>query len=152
MFFKVPGTLRTIALIEATKGILVLAVGCGLITFMHKDIRQFTEQLISHLYLNPAKGYPQVFTDLAGQLTDTHLWILAGAAVIYSLARFIESYGLWFAKRWAEWFAALSGGIYIPFEIHEMIRHASLLTLGALLLNVLIVMIMISELLRVKPG
>ena len=145
------GTLRTIALIEATKGTLVLAVGCGLITFIQKDIRQLTEQLISHLHLNPARGYPNVFTDLAGQLTDAHLWMLAAAALIYSLARFIESYGLWFAKRWAEWFAALSGGIYIPFEIHGMINHTSLLTLAALIVNVLIVMIMARELLRAKP-
>lgn len=140
------GKLRAVALIEAAKGIIVLLVGCGLLTLIHKDVQQYAEQLIPHLHLNPAKGYPHVFMDLAGQVTDSRLWILASAAALYALVRFIESYGLWYARRWAEWFAALSGGIYIPFEIDGLLKHASWLTLGALIMNVVIVLIMAGEL------
>ena len=133
------GTLRAIACLEAAKGTIVLLVGCGLLTLIHKNIQHYAELLIPHLHLNPAQGYPHVFLDLAGQITDARLWFLAAAALAYASVRFIEAYGLWYAKRWAEWFAALSGGIYIPFEIHTLGHHVSLLTLGALLINVVVV-------------
>lgn len=142
------GTLRAVALIEAAKGIVVLLVGCGLLTLIHKNIQEYAEQLIPHLHLNPAKGYPHVFMDLAGQVTDARLWMFAGTAALYALVRFVESYGLWYARRWAEWFAALSGGVYIPFEIHSLFKHASWLTLGALIMNVVIVLIMARELIQ----
>jgi uncharacterized membrane protein (DUF2068 family) len=146
------GTLRAVACLEAAKGSIVLLVGCGLLALIHKNIQHYAEQLIPHLHLNPAHGYPHVFLDLAGQITDARLWFLAAAALAYASVRFIEAYGLWYAKRWAEWFAALSGGIYIPFEIHTMVHHVSLLTLGALLINVVVVAIIASELTRKKNG
>ena len=125
------GTLRAVACLEAAKGSIVLLVGCGLLALIHKNIQHYAERLIPHLHLNPAQGYPHVFLDLAGV---------------------IEAYGLWYAKRWAEWFAALSGGIYIPFELHTLAHHVSLLTLGALLVNVVVVAIIASELVRKKNG
>ena len=40
---------------------------------------------------------------------------------------------------WAEWFAIISGGIYIPLEVFEVAAHVSRLRVLALLLNVVIV-------------
>jgi uncharacterized membrane protein (DUF2068 family) len=57
--------------------------------------------------------------------------------------RFAEAYGLWFKRRWGEWIAALSGGIYVPFEIYELWRGFSAIKLAALVLNVLVVAYMI---------
>lgn len=146
----IPGTLRAVACLEAAKGSIVLLVGCGLLTLIHRNVQQFAERLIPHLHLNPANGYPHVFLDLAGQITDARLWLLACAAAAYALVRFIEAYGLWFERRWAEWFAALSGGVYIPFELHGLWKHASILTIGALLINLAVVAIMAAELNRKK--
>lgn len=143
-------TLRAVALVEAAKGIIVLLVGCGLLALVHKNVQKYAEQLIPHLHLNPAKGYPHVFMDLAGQVTDSRLWMFACTAALYALVRFIESYGLWYARRWAEWFAALSGGIYIPFEIQSLFENVSFLTLGVLVMNVVIVVIIASELIQRK--
>ncbi|MCZ7627423.1 MAG: DUF2127 domain-containing protein [Candidatus Methylomirabilis sp.] len=47
----------------------------------------------------------------------------------YASVRFVEAYGLWLERRWAEWFAAVSGGIYIPFEIYELLYGESLAVL-----------------------
>ena len=51
----------------------------------------------------------------------------------YGIVRGVEAYGLWHARRWAEWFAALSGGIYVPFEIYELATKPSGVALAALL-------------------
>ena len=135
--------LRTVALLEAAKGALVLFVGFGLFALLHHDIQGFAERLIAHTHLNPAARYPRIFIELASHLTDVRLVLLAVGAVTYSVVRFIEAYGLWHARRWAEWVAALSGGIYVPFELMELYERATWLSLGAFVLNLAIVAIML---------
>jgi uncharacterized membrane protein (DUF2068 family) len=135
--------LRTVAVFEAAKGLLVLMVGFGLFSLMHQNSQQLAQQLIAHFNLNPAHRYSQIFIELAGQLNDGRLWMLAGFALLYTVVRFIEAFGLWHARPWAEWFAALSGAIYIPFELHELWHRPSWLTAATLLVNVAIVSFMI---------
>jgi len=90
---RLSGTIRSIALLESGKGIIVLLVGFGLMSFVHGDIHLFGEQIVKHLHLNPAKGYPRIFLDYAPQLSDVRLGLLAVSAFAYSLVRFIEAYG-----------------------------------------------------------
>lgn len=144
-------TVRAVALFEAAKGTLVLLTGYGALSLIHHDAQRFAEQLVGHLHLNPAKHYPRIFIDTAAHLTDARLWMLATLAATYGLVRFVEAYGLWRGRRWAEWFAAVSGGIYIPFELYELFQGINWLSLGALVANVLIVGLMVNALLRNQP-
>jgi len=145
-------TVRAVALFEAAKGTLVLLTGFGALSLIHHDAQRIAEQLVGHLHLNPAKHYPRIFIDTAANLTDVRLWRLATLAAMYGLIRFVEAYGLWLGRRWAEWFAAVSGGIYIPFEIYELLQGATWLALGALVVNVLIVGLMVNTLLRIQTA
>ncbi|HYD62074.1 MAG TPA: DUF2127 domain-containing protein [Noviherbaspirillum sp.] len=135
--------LRTIALIEAAKGALVLLAGVGLLALVHHDLQRFAENLVAHAHLNPASGYPRIFLDLAKQLTDSRLQLLASGAGLYACVRFIEAYGLWQARPWAKWFAAASGGIYIPFELFELVERVTWVGLVSLVLNIAIVAFML---------
>lgn len=130
---------RAVAILEAAKGILVIAAGFALLTLVHGNAQRIAEELVGHLHLNPAKGTPRVFIELAANLFDQRLWLLAALAGVYSAMRFIEAYGLWRSRRWAEWFAAASGAVYIPFEIYELLRGVSWIKLGALAVNVVVV-------------
>ena len=141
-------TLRAVAVFEAAKGTLVLVTGLGALSLIHHDIQRFAEQLVGHLHLNPAKHIPQIFIAAAANLNEARLWVLAVLAASYGLLRFVEAYGLWHGRRWAEWFAAISGGIYIPFEIYELLQGYTWLSLGALIVNVLVVILMINTLHR----
>jgi uncharacterized membrane protein (DUF2068 family) len=144
--------LRTVALIEATKGALVLLAGFGLLSLIHHDVQRFAERLIAHFHLNPAAHYPRIFVQVATQLTDARLLLIAAGASVYSLVRFIEAYGLWYGRRWAEWFAALSGGIYIPFELFELYQRVTWLHVATLALNAMIVAIMLYGVFRSKEA
>lgn len=143
--------LRTVSLLEAAKGAVVLLVGLGLFSLIHQDVQSFAERLVLHAHLNPAAHYPHIFLDLSRQVTDTRLWQLAIAAAAYSLVRFIEAYGLWHRQRWGQWFAALSGGVYIPIELVELVKNPDWISVGALLLNTAIVAFMAYSLYREKP-
>lgn len=140
---RLSSALRTVALIEAAKGALVLLVGFGLLSLLHHDVQRSAERLITQAHLNPAAHYPRIFIKVANQLTDARLLLVAVGAAVYSLVRFIEAYGLWYARRWAEWLAALSGGIYIPFEILELYKGVTWLSVGALVVNSVIVVFML---------
>ncbi len=146
-----PNAIRAVAIFEAIKGALVIAAGCGAFSLLHKNVQQLAGKLIAHLHLNPAKHYPQVFIDAAAHLTDTRLWILAIFAALYGVVRLAEAYGLWNNRRWAEWFAAISGGIYVPFELYELYSKASWLSLTALVANTLIVALMVKTLRHKYP-
>jgi len=141
-----PTVVRGIALFEALKGALVFLAGFGALSLLHKDIGEIAAELLTHFHLNPAKHYPSIFLDAAGKLTDARLWTLAALAAAYGTVRFIEAYGLWRERRWAEWLAAGSGGLYIPFEIYEMTRGFGWLSVAALVINVAIVRVMVDAL------
>lgn len=145
------GTLRTVALLEAAKGLLVLVAGIGVLSFVHHDAQWVAERLVGHLHLNPASRYPRIFLEFAAQATDSRLRTLAALAAGYASVRFVEAYGLWLERRWAEWFAAVSGGIYIPFEIYELLYGESWLSFAALLGNIIVVGLMIQALSRRPP-
>jgi uncharacterized membrane protein (DUF2068 family) len=135
--------LRPIALFEAFKGAVVLIAGFGLLSFLGRDNEEFAELIIRHLQLNPAKHYPQIFITAMSRLNDAHLLALAGFAALYAMVRFAEAYGLWYERRWAEWLAALSGGVYVPIEIYELLHRPTWLKVAALIVNLMVVAYMV---------
>jgi uncharacterized membrane protein (DUF2068 family) len=129
------GGLRVVAGFEAMKGLLVLLAGCGILSVIHKDLHLAAVHLVQALHFNPAKHYPSIFIDAADKVTDLQLWMLALSALIYSLIRLVEAYGLWKQMQWAEWFGMLSGAIYIPLEIFEASRQFTWPRVTVLLVN-----------------
>jgi uncharacterized membrane protein (DUF2068 family) len=69
-------------------------------------------------------------------VTDRRLWLLAAGALAYAAVRGVEAYGLWRARAWAQWFAILSGGLYLPVEIFALVSHATALRAIIFLINV----------------
>lgn len=138
--------LRLVAAFEGFKGVVVLIAATGLLTLVHQDVHRLAALLIEHAHLNPASRYPKIFIDAAAQVNDPRLWRLAAGAAAYAALRLVEAYGLYRERAWAEVLAALSGAVYIPFELMELYHHAT--GLGALLLalNVAVVAIMVHSL------
>lgn len=131
--------LHVVALFEGAKGLLVLVVGFELLSFIHKDIHEAAMRLVEHFHLNPASHYPRIFLDLTERINDTKLWSMAIAAAMYFVVRMVEAVGLWLRKSWAEWFAVLTGGMYIPIEIFEVTRSVTWPRVTVLVINVAVV-------------
>ena len=133
------GGLRIVALFEGAKGLLVLLTGFGLLSLIHKDLHLAAARLIGHLHLNPASHYPVIFLDAVNRVTDLQLWFIAAAALLYAAIRFIEAFGLWMQRPWAEWFGLLTGGMYIPAELYEVAHGTSWPKVTILVVNSAIV-------------
>lgn len=111
----------------------------GLLRLVHRDVQEMGEDLVRHFHLSPSSRYPRIFLDLTAKVTDTWLWVLALGSMLYAGLRFAEAYGLWLERRWAEWLGAVSGGIYVPFELVELVRKPTALRAATLLVNLLVV-------------
>jgi uncharacterized membrane protein (DUF2068 family) len=131
--------LRVVASFEAAKGFIVLAAGLGLFHLVHRDVEEAAERLVRHLHLNVDSHYPRIFIDAAARMDDTHLRMLATLALVYSLVRFVEGYGLWRDRRWAEWFGAISGALYLPTEVYELWEKITWLRVSVFAVNCVVV-------------
>jgi uncharacterized membrane protein (DUF2068 family) len=140
--------LRIVAVFELAKGLLVLAAGLGLLAFLHRDVEDAVGELLLHLHLNPASRIPGIFVALAGRATSYNLWLLAAGAAAYAAVRIAEGYGLWYDRAWAEWLGAISGLIYVPFELYALSKGVTLLKVATFAVNVLVVAVLLDAIRR----
>jgi len=136
--------LRAVATFEMTKGLIVLLSACSVLLLVHReDPWDIADGLLRLLHISPDHHFAQVFLDWADNLTEAKLWAVAAVAASYSLLRFAEAYGLWYARAWAEWIALVSGTLYLPFEVYKVIHRASAFHISILLINLAVVLYMI---------
>jgi uncharacterized membrane protein (DUF2068 family) len=131
--------LRAVATVEASKGILGVVGAVLVLALVHKDLWDVVNGGLEFLHVNTDRHFAQVLLDLADRVTPGQLWMFASGLMGYSTLRFIEAYGLWRTRVWAEWLAILSGLVYMPFEIHEILHKSTPLRWGLLFLNLALV-------------
>jgi uncharacterized membrane protein (DUF2068 family) len=136
--------LRAVASLELTKGMIVLLAACGVLLLMRReDPWDIADGLLHLLHISPDHHFAQVFLDWADSLTSAKIWTVAIAALSYSVLRFVEAYGLWYARAWAEWIALISGTVYLPFEIYKLVHKQNLFHISVFLINVAVVLYMV---------
>jgi uncharacterized membrane protein (DUF2068 family) len=64
--------------------------------------------------------------------------VLAITALAYCVVEGVEAVGLWRERRWAEYLTAVATAGFLPFEINELIKRVTALRVGALVVNVAI--------------
>jgi uncharacterized membrane protein (DUF2068 family) len=132
-------TLRTIAAFEAVKGVTALAASLGLLSLLHQDLHHMAVALIGHFGLDPGGHYPTIilhYADLVENADRRALVLLAGG---YIVLRFCEAYGLWRERGWGQWLGALSGAIYVPFEVRHLMHGPTLAGALVLAVNLLVI-------------
>ena len=146
------GGVRAIAMLEAGKGLLALVAGSGLLLLWDADLQALGNNLLRHLHLNPGRKYANVLWEALTSAAHDHLHLIAIGVLCYALVRFIEAGGLWHERRWAEWLGALSGGVYVPLEVRELLLRPGLPSLILLTMNVFIVVYLARRLLQKNRG
>ena len=75
--------------------------------------------------------------------------LLAGLVSLgYAGMLLVEGIGLWLEFTWAAYLTVVSTSLLLPFELYEVIEQVSILRVGVLLLNLVIVLYLISQLKR----
>lgn len=120
-----------------------MLMGICALLLLHKDAWLYAESLLAVFHINTDRHIAQVFLDFADNVTDARLWAAARIAFAYSALRFIEAYGLWKCRTWAEWVALVSGTLLLPMEVRELFRGVTLIRCGLLVGNIGIVLYML---------
>lgn len=131
--------IRAIAVFELVKGLVGFSVGVALLLLLHKDLRDVAENILDFLHIDPTGHFAQMVVEEASKINESNILVFAGLAFVYTLVRLVEAYGLWFLRTWAEWFAIISGAIYLPVEIYEIFQKPTIVRFLILFGNVIIV-------------
>ena len=138
--------LRIIAIFKLTKAILFFCAGVGLLHYLNRDVEERLHHLMDSLHVDSDNHIPKWCLKQAGLLTKNKLEALSAIAFFYSALFATEGTGLYFRKRWAEYFVVIVTASLLPLEAYEIWHKITLakilLTTGNLIiLGYLIVVI-----------
>jgi len=131
--------LKSLAVFEGIKGAVVLLAGFGVLSLVHHNVRLVAAALVGRLHVHPATGFSRSFIEAADKMTDAGLWLMVAIGFLYACLRFVEAYGLWFGRAWAEWLAVVSCGIYLPIEVYELVERITWVRVSAVVVNLLVI-------------
>ncbi|MBV9669593.1 MAG: DUF2127 domain-containing protein [Acidobacteriales bacterium] len=134
--------LRAIATLEAIKGIGVLVLGITLL-LLRSRVQDYAESLVYHLHIDFDRRLAHTLLNAAATISDARLWTVVAAIGTYATVRFVEAWGLWNRRVWAEWFALLSGALYLPWEFLKLMEKVDWERVSVLIINLLIVFYML---------
>lgn len=140
--------IRFIIVERFVKGGLLVAGGFALLvagqeTDLHRLAANIQDQLdltSGDSLLRRAVGY--VLEHLGG-LSDRGRNELAVGVLLYGSLELFEGIGLLRRRRWAEYLVLVATGAFLPLELAELAKHISVLKVGALMLNVAIIVYMV---------
>ena len=134
-----PVALRAVALFEAAKGLLAWAAAAGLLSLRHTDLHAATDAFLRRHGFDPEQHYTRLFIESVARATHHHSGQIVCLALVYGVIRLAEAYGLWNARHWAEWFAVLSAGLYLPLELEHFTHRPGLLNAGIIAFNLALI-------------
>ncbi len=140
--------LHLIALFEAIKGLAALAALVGVLDLMHHDVRRIAMDLIGRFGLDPAAHYPSMLLHYADLLPGANVPAMVLLCLGYVAIRWGEAYGLWNDLAWGEWLGALSGALYLPFEVSHLVHRPAWSGLLVVVCNLALVVYLVVVLQR----
>jgi uncharacterized membrane protein (DUF2068 family) len=127
--------LLLIGLFKLSKALFFFCAGLGVIHFMNKDLTEEVLKLAAALRRDPEGRMVQLVLEKV-DLVDIHtLRRLEFFTFGYSGLALTEGIGLLLEKVWAEYLTLLLTISFLPWELFELIRHATWMRFGLLALN-----------------
>ena len=135
-----------IALFKLVKGALLLLVGLGLLKLMHADIATLFSRLIEAFHLNADSRIIHALVLKVDALQPHSVLVAALVSLGYAGMLLLEGVGLWLERSWAAYLTVISTSLLLPFELYEVIDRVSMIRVGVLLLNLVIVLYLLIQL------
>ncbi|HBG47041.1 MAG TPA: hypothetical protein DDW94_08640 [Deltaproteobacteria bacterium] len=120
-------------------GLFELALSISLLNHLGDSVEDTFTSLAVSMNLDTDHQIISSAIKKAGVLGNgMFIWITAGIFA-FGVMNIIEAAGLHFRQRWAEWLTVVATGLFIPFELYEVIEKVTVLRVAILLLNIAIV-------------
>ncbi|HEX3949952.1 MAG TPA: DUF2127 domain-containing protein [Steroidobacteraceae bacterium] len=133
------GVLRTIAVYELVKVVLLLAVAYGELRLRDASL---AAKLLSWAQTRPYGLEHRIVAQLLewfSGLSESRINALRMVTLAYAAVFAVEGIGLWMEKRWAEWLTTIITASLIPFEAWEILFRPTIGKVLILLANIAVV-------------
>ena len=111
-------------------------------------IAAIAHHLIERVKLDPDNDQMHALLSRIFDIPETKLRLLSIGSFLYAAGFAIEGVGLIGGWHWAEWMVVATTTLLLPYEVYEMIHHASWVKAGVIVLNVAIVWYLVHRLRR----
>jgi uncharacterized membrane protein (DUF2068 family) len=140
--------LMLIAAFKLLKGIALIAVGIGALHLLHKDVAAVADRWINAFRVDPHNRFILWLLAKLPLVNDKKLKELSVGTFVYAAVFLTEGTGLALGKRWAEYFTIITTASFLPWEVYEIIHHATVAKGVALVINIAVVVYLVRELRR----
>jgi uncharacterized membrane protein (DUF2068 family) len=144
--------LRVFAVERFLRGILAGAAAVFLWQFRHSRVsieQRFDRELPVVRGLFRQLGFNISNSKLVGllhhalTLSTKTLSLVALGLAVYAVVELVEAVGLWLARRWGEYFAALATSLGLPLEIYDLAKKITVTALVLFAINLALVLYLV---------
>ena len=137
-----------IAAERAVRAVVLIAVGLVLVTHPHTNWAHEVTRLVGELGLNPQQNWVRSLTGRISRVSSNESVAFGAIALAYGALEAAEAYGLWTRRRWGEWLTVAATSLLMIPEVWELTKSISVLKVGALLVNLAVVIYLARRLRR----
>jgi uncharacterized membrane protein (DUF2068 family) len=133
------GGLMTIAVYHLTKGVLLVALGIGVLHYLHHDLAQAVAHWVDLLRVDPHNHYITWLMERLANVDAHRLKEISAGTFFYAALALCEGTGLALRMRWAEYLVVVTTGSLLPIEVYELFRKPDVPRAIILAVNVAVV-------------
>jgi uncharacterized membrane protein (DUF2068 family) len=130
------------------RAVVLLAVGIVLITHPHANWASDIAHFAQHLGLDPKENWIQRIINDVSKIHANQDLLFGLVAIGYGVLEGAEAYGLFKRRRWGEWLTVVATSLLFIPEIWELTKSATFLKVGAVLVNIAVVVYLLWRLRR----
>jgi len=135
--------LHSIAFGLLAVALIVLDLKLGGVQHWAQDLRDRLSTAVTESGRQPSRGVLVDSLDRVLKINKHGFPVLIGTAIAYCVVEGVEAVGLWLEKRWAEYLTAVATAGFLPFEIHELTKRMTAFRVGALVVNIAVLVYLV---------
>jgi uncharacterized membrane protein (DUF2068 family) len=141
-----------IAALKIVKGMLLLLVGIGALSLIHKNVAETFTNWANALQVNVHRRIIQQWLVEIGLVQQREKALIVTVSFVYSALFLTEGIGLFMQKVWAEYMTAVITTSFIPIEVYELARRTTPSRICMLVVNAVVVGYLVLRLSQRKQG
>ena len=137
------GGLMTIAAYHLIKGVLLVALGFGVLHYLHRDLAQAVAHWVDLMRVDPHNHYITWLMEHVAQVDERRLREISAGTFFYAVLALCEGTGLALRMRWAEYLTVVTTASLLPLDVYELSRRPDVARAVILVINVAVVVYLI---------
>ena len=137
------GGLMAIAAYHLIKGTLLVALGFGVLHYLHHDLGQAVAHWVDLMRVDPHNHYITWLMEHVAKVDAHRLKEISAGTFFYAVLALCEGTGLALRMRWAEYLVVITTGSLLPLEVYELSRRPDVARAVILVINVAVVVYLV---------